>query len=59
MIDDYNIETIVQEDDTHLLSWSIYFMSGYIENGCHLINLVGITENEKIYNNEEITICRD
>ena len=57
-IDDYNIETIVQDDNTLLLSWSIYFMSGYIENGCHSINLVGITENEKIYNNEDVIICR-
>lgn len=57
-IDDYNIETTVQENNSVFSSWSTYIMSGYLENGCHSINLVGITEKEKIYSSNQVSICR-
>jgi len=57
-INDYNIQTIEQKDNSSLISWSIYLMSGYIENGCHSVNVVGITETEKIYSSNDISICR-
>ena len=57
-INDYNIQTIEQKDNSSLISWSIYLMSGYIENGCHSVNIVGITETEKIYSSNDISICR-
>ena len=30
------------------VSWSIFFLSGYIESGCHLIHFEGIIDDEKI-----------
>lgn len=57
-INDYNTQTIKQNDNSSLISWSIYLMSGYIENGCHSVNIVGITETEKIYSSNDISICR-
>ena len=57
-INDYNIQTTTQKDGSLLISWSIQIMSGYIESGCHSVNLVGITEGEKIYSKDNISICR-
>ena len=57
-INDYNIQTTTQKDGSLLISWSIQIMSGYIESGCHSVNLVGITDGEKIYSRDDISICR-
>jgi len=40
------------------VSWSIFFLSGYIESGCHLIHFEGIIDDEKILLDNQFTLCK-
>ena len=40
------------------IEWSVFFLSGYLEHGCHDVSFVGIFENEKILLDDEKIICR-
>jgi len=38
--------------------WEIFFMSGYLENNCQLISIVGLKDNKNIKLNQEIELCK-
>ena len=40
------------------VNWSIFFLSGYIDSGCHPVQLAGIIDDEKIYLENELTLCK-
>jgi len=40
------------------VNWSIFFLSGYIESGCHLIHFEGIIDDEKILLDNQFTLCK-
>ena len=52
--------TVVIVDDHELIKveWSVFFLSGYLDHGCHTMNFVGIFENEKILLDDEKNVCR-
>lgn len=39
--------------------WKIFFMSGYLENNCQLISIVGFKDNKNIKLNQEIELCKN
>ena len=39
--------------------WKISFLSGYLENECSKISIIGFKENKKIIIDEHITICKN
>ena len=41
------------------ISWSIFFLSGYLEPGCHSLQFVAVTSNEKINLDDEFVICKN
>ena len=41
------------------ISWSIFFLSGYLESGCHSLQFVAVTSNEKINLDDEFIICKN
>ena len=41
------------------VSWSIFFLSGYMESGCHSLQFVAVTSNEKINLDDEFIICKN
>ena len=46
--------------DTELNSgWSISFLSGYLEENCQLITLVGTKDDQKIGFKNEIELCKN
>jgi len=55
-INDNDIQ-ISQNNDMFNISWSSNFMSGYIESGCHSINIVNINDLAQISDNNKISIC--
>ena len=40
------------------VNWSIFYLSGYIDSGCHTVQLAGIIDDEKIYLENELTLCK-
>jgi hypothetical protein len=39
--------------------WSIFFLSGYLESGCHSLQLVAVTSYEKINLDDDFVICKN
>ena len=39
--------------------WTISFLSGYLEENCQLITLVGIKDDKKIGFENEIELCKN
>ena len=39
--------------------WSISFLSGYLENNCQLISLIGLKDDKKIGFENEIELCKN
>ena len=56
---EHNHSQIIEIDDKSIkVELSVFFLSGYLDHGCHTMNFVGIFENEKILLDDEKTICR-
>ena len=55
-INDFDMKTSKINNMVHI-SWSSYFMSGYLENGCHNINIVNIHDSKRIHDDGQISIC--
>ena len=39
--------------------WTVSFLSGYLEEDCQLITLVGIKDDKKILFENEIELCKN
>ena len=39
--------------------WTVSFLSGYLEENCQLITLVGIKDDKKIVFENEIELCKN
>ena len=44
---------------TSKITWSIFFLSGYVEPGCHSLQLVAVNNYEKINLDNELVICKN
>ena len=56
---EHNHSQIIEIDDELIkVEWSVFFLSGYLDHGCHTVSFVGIFENEKILLDDEKTVCR-
>ena len=56
---EHNHSQIIEIDDESIkVEWSVFFLSGYLDHGCHTVSFVGIFENEKILLDDEKTVCR-
>ena len=55
----FEIEYDSKNDSKTKISWSVFFLSGYLEIGCHEIHLVGITEHEKINLENTLVVCKN
>ena len=40
-------------------SWQIFFMSGYLDYGCHKISVIGINNNVKYSLSDELLLCKN
>ena len=56
---EHNHSQIIEIDDKSIkVELSVFFLSGYLDRGCHTVNFVGVFENEKILLEDEKIICR-
>jgi hypothetical protein len=56
---EHNHSQIIEIDDESIkVEWSVFFLSGYLDHGCHTVSFAGIFENEKIMLDDEKTVCR-
>ena len=56
-----NFEIIQNYDDFEnkvKINWSTFFLSGYVKNGCHSINLVGHTDDTELILSSDFEICK-
>jgi hypothetical protein len=44
---------------TNKIFWSIFFLSGYLESGCHSLQLIAVTSYEKINLDDDFVICKN
>ena len=43
---------------TNKIIWSIFFLSGYVEPGCHSLQFVAVSNYEKINLDNDFIICK-
>ena len=56
----FQIITNSQEQNTDVrINWSIFFLSGYFKDGCHTIELIGDSKNEKLILSNDFIICNN
>tara|TARA_Y100001936_G_scaffold232839_1_gene258185 strand:- start:4647 stop:5963 length:1317 start_codon:yes stop_codon:yes gene_type:complete len=55
----FEIKSDSSDDLSTKISWSIFFLSGYLEPGCHSLQFVAVTSNEKINLDDEFVICKN
>ena len=47
------------EHNFNKFDWSAIFLSGYLDSGCHSLQIVGISDNEKILLKDKMNICKN
>ena len=55
----FKINDIENEQNLTKFDWSAIFLSGYLNSGCHSLEIVGISDNEKILLKDKMNICKN
>ena len=55
----FKINDIENEQNLTKFDWSAIFLSGYLDSGCHSLEIVGISDNEKILLKDKMNICKN
>tara|TARA_B100000686_G_scaffold287915_1_gene313682 strand:- start:403 stop:1191 length:789 start_codon:yes stop_codon:yes gene_type:complete len=57
--DNFQISDIENEQNFIKFDWSAFFLSGYLDSGCHSLQIIGISDNEKILLEDQVNICKN
>ena len=57
--DNFQISDTEKEQNFIKFDWSAIFLSGYLDSGCHSLQIIGISDNEKILLEDQMNICKN
>ena len=55
----FKINDAENEQNFNKFDWSAIFLSGYLDSGCHSLQIIGISDNEKILLRDQMNICKN
>ena len=55
----FQISDTEKEQNFIKFDWSAIFLSGYLDSGCHSLQIIGISDNEKILLEDQMNICKN